>query len=329
MHTTATERFSLVEAIPLRDELAADVRRGLSLPQKTIPPQYFYDALGSALFEAICELPEYYVTRCESEILSSNATAIARKFGNGSRLVELGSGSARKTRYLIEALVSDGSELEYVPIDIDAGMLAKSSQVLLEDYPELSITAISSDFRKPSLAIPRSTAGQRTVVLFLGSSIGNLSPEEAAEMLVDLRSVLSSGDSLLLGADLKKPKAILDAAYDDALGVTAAFNRNLLLRVNRELGANFVLDRFEHRAFYDEAKGRIEMHLVSREAQQVDIRSLAMNVTFAAAETIHTENSYKHDDATLEALAAAGDFTIEERWLDSRGWFTDVLLTVR
>lgn len=332
MQTTATERFQLIDAVPLRDELAADVQRGLSLAQKSIPPHYFYDALGSALFEAICELPEYYVTRCESEILAEHASDIARRFAMNAdrpaRLVELGSGSARKTRYLIEALLRERRALEYVPIDIDAGMLAKSGRALLDEYPALTVKAIASDFRRPSLAIPSAHDRQLTVVLFLGSSIGNLDPEAAAAMLQDLRSALSPGDSLFLGADRKKRKDILDAAYDDPLGVTAAFNRNLLVRLNRELGADFALDAFAHRAFYDDQKGRIEMHLVSRRRQRVHIASLDLAVDFEEGETIHTENSYKHDDATLEELARAAGLAITESWTDSRGWFTDVLMTV-
>ncbi|MCU1347315.1 MAG: methyltransferase [Acidobacteria bacterium] len=329
MQTVAAPRFRLIDRGAPGDTFAADVAAGLTAAPKSIPPQYFYDSLGSALFEAICELPEYYVTRAETEILTSYSEAIARALPAGARIVELGSGSARKTRLLIEAILHRRDELHYVPLDIDAGMLEKAGSALLGDFPSLRITAVSGDFRRPSLAIPPAERGEKTVVLFLGSSIGNLTPEEAVATLRDLRSALAPGDALFLGADLRKPRAILEPAYDDALGVTAAFNLNLLQRINRELDARFRLDRFRHRAFYDERLGRIEMHLVSREAQQVRIGALGLLVGFEEGETIHTENSWKYDDASLALLARESGFAIEQHWSDSNGWFADVLMVVR
>ena len=320
-----SERFVLVERAVARSDFAADVRRGLTAAPKSLLPVYFYDALGSALFDAICELPEYYVTRAETAILVSSAKEIAATFGERFRLIELGSGSAKKTRILFDAIDGD---VEYVPVDVDKTMLEKSGISLTHDYPRIRVNAICSDFRRPSAALEGIlTADVRNVVLFLGSTIGNLDLDEAVAMLRDLCTAMNPGDLLFLGADLRKPKSILEPAYDDALGVTAAFNLNLLQRINRELGGNFNLSQFAHLAFYDEEKGRVEMHLVSREAQRVRIEDY--EVAFEAGETIHTENSHKYDDATLERIAAEAGFAVERKWMDGRGWFADVLLRMR
>jgi len=323
----ARQRFVLHRAAASpSNSFADDVRRGLTATPKFLLPHYFYDALGSALFSAICELPEYYVTRAEEEILRSRAMEIAAAFGPRVRLVELGSGSARKTRHLIDAILARQASLDYFPVDVDAGILASSGQALLHDYPRLSIDAICGDFRNPATLLcpylPPSDA--RTIVLFLGSSIGNLDPAAAGAMLSNLRTALSPGDALFLGADLRKSHSILEPAYDDALGVTAAFNLNLLGRINRELGGTFDLASFAHRAYYNEAEGRIEMHLVSRNAQRVLIDGY--EVAFEEGESIHTENSYKYDDPSLNALAEAGGFTIEQKWSDSKGYFADLLM---
>jgi dimethylhistidine N-methyltransferase len=296
---------------------AEDVRRGLTAPRKFLLPHYFYDALGSALFDAICELPEYYVTRCETEILTACREEIAKAFGTPVRLVELGSGSARKTRILLDVVAAS----EYVPVDVDAGMLEKTASQLRHEYPGLAVHPIAGDFRTPSFP----PADVRTVVLFLGSTIGNLDPAAALAMLSALRAVLRPGDALFLGADLRKPASVLLPAYDDALGVTAAFNLNLLARINRELGGHFDLASFAHRAVWNEEHGRIEMHLISRVAQQVRIDALDLTVSFAEGESIHTENSHKYDAAALAALAAGAGFAIERQWTDARGWFADVL----
>lgn len=309
------------------EQFAEDVRRGLSAKPKFLLPHYFYDALGSALFNAICELPEYYVTRTETEILSSHAADIAKAFGKPARLVELGSGSARKSRLLIEAVLARQEELEYIPVDVDADILESSSQRLLDEFSDLTIHAVCADFRDPAAAlrdIVIPDPAQRTIVLFLGSSIGNLDLDTAVTMLASLRTLLAPGDALFLGADLQKPREILEPAYDDPLGVTAAFNLNLLARINRELGGDFDLGSFAHRAFYDQDKGRIEMHLVSRRAQTVRIGDFSAD--FEEGESLHTENSHKYDAATLEALAARGGFRIERRWTDARGWFADLLM---
>ena len=303
---------------------AADVAAGLSGRRKSIPPRYFYDAVGSALFEAICELPQYYLTRAETEILTTHRREIAAALGNPARLIELGSGSSRKTRLLLDELPT----LEYVPVDIDAAMLERAAAELRAVYPALTVTPVAGDLLRPSLAfrdLPH--ARGRVAVLFLGSTIGNLDDDEALELLRDARTALQPGDVLLLGADLRKSKSILDAAYDDPLGVTAAFNLNLLQRINRELGGRFDLASFRHRAFYDEEKGRIEMHLVSLCRQTVRIDGLGLELMFDEGETIHTENSQKYDDETIGALARESGFAVANCWKDSRRYFADYALS--
>jgi L-histidine N-alpha-methyltransferase len=323
-------RFSLVQpGSAVTEDFAQDVRTGLTAARKWLPPRWFYDALGSALFDAICFLPEYYVMRAEGEVLTAHRDEIVEAFGANVRLVELGSGAARKTRILLDALTQRQNEVEYVPVDVDAAMLERSAHELLNEYANLRVLAVCSDFTRPSVplaAARRLHAATRTVVLFLGSTIGNLDSDAAIAMLRDLRDGLAPGDALFLGADLRKSRGVLEPAYDDPLGVTAAFNLNLLGRINRELGGHFALDAFRHRAFYDETHGRIEMHLVSEGVQRVRIDALDLEIPFEAGETIHTESSYKHDAATLAALAEASGFTIAKRWTDSRAWFADVLM---
>ena len=320
-------RFALLRTGTPRDDFATDVRAGLTAPQKSLPPRWFYDDIGSSLFDAICFLPEYYVTRTEAEILTSFRADIVSSFGPHIRMIELGSGMARKTRILLDALTVRQPDLEYVPVDVDEGILERSARDLLSEYSRLRVTAVCSDFARPSIpidALPRTRA--RNVVLFLGSTIGNLDPDDAIAMLRDLRSSLAPGEALFLGADLRKERAILEPAYDDALGVTAAFNLNVLGRINRELGGTFDLSAFRHRAFYDEERGRIEMHLVSTCAQHVRIEALDLDIAFEAGESIHTESSYKHDASTLAHIAAASGFAIERTWTDARGFFADVLM---
>jgi len=320
-------RFSLLRIESPADDFAADVRAGLTATPKSLPPRWFYDDLGSTLFDAICFLPEYYVLRAETEVLTSFRNDIADSFGPHVRLVELGSGMARKTRILLDVLGARQTDTEYVPVDVDAAVLERSGRDLLSEYPALHIRAIRSDFSRPSIPLSvLAPSRARTIVLFLGSTIGNLDPDAAIAMLRDLRSALRPNDALFLGADLRKDRATLEAAYDDPLGVTASFNLNLLQRMNRELGGHFELASFAHRAFYDEARGRIEMHLVSRVAQRVRIDVLDIEVDFAEGETIHTENSYKHNDATLEALARESGFTIANTWTDVQRRFADVLM---
>jgi L-histidine N-alpha-methyltransferase len=321
----AGERKRLVihRVAPEREEnrLAEDVRAGLTAQPKTLPPKYFYDELGAHLFEAICQLPEYYLTRAESEILQRFAGEIVEQLSGHCSLVELGSGSAVKTRHLIAALLARQATLHYQPIDISAAMLEQSAQALLQEYPGLRITAQANDYTRGLGAIERGDA-ERLLVLFLGSNIGNYDPPEALALLREVRRVLRPGDGLLLGADLKKSAAALEAAYDDALGVTAAFNLNLLRRLNRELEADFDLAQFTHRASYNQMQGRVEIHLVSRAAQTIHLRGIGLSVELQAGEMIHTENSYKYDLAPMAALAQAAGFKHERAWLDAGQQFS-------
>lgn len=306
---------------------ADDVRSGLTASPKVLYPKYFYDELGSRLFEAITALPEYYLTRAEAEILRRHGREIAASIPGPVRMVELGSGDGQKTRLLIEALLARQGELEYVPIDISESAVAASSRSLLVSYPDLSVAACVGDYHQVLEVLHREDDGTgHTLVLFLGSTLGNLDPGERIGLLRDVRSVLRPGESFLLGVDLKKSEDVLIPAYDDPLGVTAAFNLNLLVRINRELGGGFDLAAFRHRAIYNQEEGRIEMHLESRRAQTVPIRDLRIEVAFAEGETIHTESSHKFDLGQIAALAAATGFEIRRTWTDSAGRFASNLL---
>jgi dimethylhistidine N-methyltransferase len=300
---------------------AEDVRAGLSSRQKSLKPKYFYDALGSQLFEAICLLPEYYLTRAEAEIFERRSAEIIAQLPPPISLVELGSGSSVKTRYLIEAALSRQRELLYQPIDISETILERSAEKLLKDYPGLRIAGQVCDYTR-SFAIAERRDKEKILVLFLGSNVGNYTPDEARALLGQFRRALRPGDGLLLGADLKKSAAILEPAYDDALGVTAAFNLNLLLRINRELGGDFDPARFRHRAVFNEEQSRVEIHLVSLAEQKVNIRSLGLQVEFQAGETVHTENSYKYDLAQLASLAEAAGFNPAKTWFDAEERFS-------
>ncbi|HXU46954.1 MAG TPA: L-histidine N(alpha)-methyltransferase [Thermoanaerobaculia bacterium] len=310
---------------------AADVARGLSAMPKSVPPKHLYDELGSRLFEAICALPEYYLTRVEGAILAELAGELVGAFGGPIRLVELGSGSSEKTRVLIEAAIARQGELLYVPIDVSTSALLGSGRTLSLDYPELSIVAVAGEFA-PALgwlaaaeARGEVPAPGATLVLFLGSTFGNLLEEEREPFLLEIRSHLAPGDGFLLGVDLKKPPSVLLPAYDDPLGVTAAFDRNLLGRINRELQGTFDLRTFAHRARYDSERARIEMHLESDRAQEVAIHGLDLTVPFAAGETIHTENSYRFDLDQMGALARATGFALARSWSDAEERFASCL----
>ena len=308
-----------------RAGLAEDVRRGLSTQPKRFLPKYFYDELGSTLFDAICLLPEYYLTRAENEILERYADEIVAAVAGNTTLLEMGSGSASKTPRIIEALLRKQDHLVFIPVDISASALDNSSRILLQSYPQLTIEAYAADYFAGLKELEKTKRG-RVLALFLGSNISNFDPEEALKFLRALRRVLSAGDALLLGADLKKDKRILDAAYNDALGVTAAFNLNVLARINRELGGDFDLKAFEHRAFYNETAGRVEIYIESKRAQTVRIEQLEMEVEFAEGEQIHTENSYKYDLTDLAKLATETGFTRAHTWLDSQERFSSSLL---
>ncbi len=315
---------NLVKREP-RAGLAADVRRGLSSKPKRFLPKYFYDQLGSQLFEAICLLPEYYLTRAENEILESYADEIVSSLDGNTTLLEMGSGSASKTRLIIEALLRKQPELLFIPVDISASALDSSSRILLQSYPQLKVEAYAADYFA-GLAELGKKPRARTLALFLGSNVSNFDPEEALKFLRALRQVLHEGDALLLGADLKKERRVLEAAYNDALGVTAAFNLNVLARINRELGGNFDLRAFQHRAFYNEAAGRVEIYIESMREQTVAISELKMEVQFGEGEQIHTENSYKYDLSEIARLAGETGFTSAYTWLDQKRQFSSNLL---
>lgn len=286
-----------------------DVVAGLSLPQKALPPKYFYDAKGSKLFERICRLPEYYLTRAELSLTKENISSIARFAGRGGELLEYGSGEGLKTRLLIRAL----RPKTYLPVDISVSALEHAAARLGREFPWLRIAPIAADFSRP-LDLP-AAKGPRTAY-FPGSTIGNLTPDEAHGFLARART---QADRMLIGTDLKKDANVLHAAYNDSRGVTAAFNLNLLARINRELGADFELRRFAHYAFYNAPCGRIEMHLISLQGQKVRIG--ANRFVFERGESIHTENSYKYSSDGFRTLALNAGFARTSCWTDRKGLF--------
>lgn len=300
---------------PERD-FRADMHAALSASPRSISPKYFYDARGSQLFDAICELPEYYPTRTELALLRSRAGEIAALAGPQAEVVEFGAGSLRKVRLLLDALERPAG---YVPIDISGEHLEQAAVQLRRDYPGLAVQPVAADYTQPMQlpAAPRG-AGMR-LGFFPGSTIGNFDPEQALRFLRMAARVLRGG-ALLLGADLVKDPAVLHAAYNDDAGVTAAFNLNLLARANRELGTDFDLDGFAHGAFYNSPRRRIEMHLVSRRAQQVHLDGQAY--AFAQGETLHTENSHKFSIDSLRALALEAGFTPGPAWTDPNQLFS-------
>lgn len=294
-----------------------DVLHGLALPQKAIPPKYFYDERGSQLFEAICRLPEYYPTRTEMAIMERHIGDIAKLLGPDVQLIEFGSGASVKTRLLIDALEPS----LYVPVDIAEPQLRSACAELAQLFPWLNMTAVVADFTGP-LRLPAFVGVpiRRKVVYFPGSTIGNFAPNEAIEFLGNVRHAVGSGGMLLIGVDLKKDKRTLEAAYDDAQGVTAEFNINLLARINRELGGDFQLKRFRHKAFYDERKGWIEMHLESLYQQFVHVADRRFELKIG--ETIHTEISCKYAVAEFQALAQQARFHAEAVWTDAQQLFS-------
>jgi dimethylhistidine N-methyltransferase len=302
---------------PALSGFAADVLRGLAAPQKSLPCKYFYDAAGSELFEEITRLDEYYPTRTELAIMERHAAEMAALLGERCLLVEYGSGSSTKTRLLLDQLCDP---VAYVPVDLAAEQLGRSARALAADYPAVEVLPLLADFTCPlRLPVPRRRAARR-VVYFPGSTIGNFAGEEAVALLRRTARLCGRNGGLLLGADLRKDVAILEPAYNDRRGVTAAFNLNLLARINRELGGDFVLEQFEHWAFFNATAGRIEMHLVSRCDQWVRVAGAAFS--FAAGETIHTENSYKYTFTELHDLAAAGGFAPPRVWTDDGQLFS-------
>ena len=296
---------------------ARDVLNGLGARRKTLSPKYFYDGAGSQLFERITEQPEYYPTRCEMHILQDNAADIARLIPAGAALVEFGSGSNKKARILLAVAPLLAA---YVPVDISAEMLEQEADALQLDFPRLTIRPVAADFTQDFELPEEAKAAPVRVGFFPGSTIGNFEPHEAANFLRNAAKILGPNSILIVGADLIKPVDILNAAYNDAAGVTAKFNLNLLVRINRELNANFNLETFEHHAFYNRERHRIEMHLASLKRQKVKVAGECFD--FRAGETIHTENSYKYSVESLGALARGVGWQPSGVWTDSKKYFS-------
>lgn len=323
-----------ITALPLAEariseRVASAVRDGLASTPKRLPPWLFYDEAGSLLFEQITELPEYYLTRTERSILSADAGAIVARAAAGERLrvTELGAGSAEKTRLLLAAAVRRQGPVIYEPVDVSASALMAAQERLERELPDVLVAPQVVDYTE-SFALEVPAPDERRLVLYIGSSIGNFEPEDAALLLRRIRGVLRPDDSLLLGVDLvKNPDALL-AAYDDAEGITAAFNRNLLVRLNRELGADFDPEAFAHRAVWNAADSRVEMHLVSEARQTVRLEALDQTIDFARGESIHTENSYKYRPGQLESMLSRAGFTTNMTWTDRRGWFAVCLARI-
>jgi L-histidine N-alpha-methyltransferase len=301
-----------LEAMHRRREMLREVCVGLSRTPKELPPKFFYDARGSRLFEEITRLPEYYLTRAEREILFERAAEIAAAV-RPRTLVELGAGSAAKTRILLSAIRNIESNIVYVPVDVSAGFLDETAQALVGEYPGLAVRPVVADITR-GLPLPEERPSP-TLVALLGSTIGNFDTPDAMVLLRRVRAFMRPGDRFLLGADLRKDPAVLEAAYNDAQGVTAQFNLNMLRVLNNELGADFVPGRFAHRAVYDAGAHRIEMYLDSLVRQDVHIPGIAM-VSLREGEPIRTEISCKYDRASVDALSASAGLVVHE-------WYTD------
>lgn len=301
---------------------ALDVAQGLTQSPKTLPCRWLYDALGSALFEAITQLPEYGLTRADSALLQSAAGEIVQLAGAPAHVIELGSGTGTKTRHILEALALVQTA-DYAPIDISRTAL-ESCAAALGNIAGVRVEPVEAQYLE-GIECARQRHRGRALVLFLGSTIGNFAPEEAVELLHGVRQKLNAGDSLLLGADLVKPREQILRAYDDELGVTAAFNLNLLARINRELGGEFRLHRFAHEARYDERLGRVEMHLRARVANTVRIQALDLSVQFAERETIWTESSYKFRREDIGVMGQRAGWKLVRQWVDNEWGFAETL----
>lgn len=318
----STNKIQFHDLHPSNDDFAADVINGLSQRPAAIPPKYFYDAKGSKLFDAITQLPEYYPTRTEIGILSANTAEIAEHVGTGSLIVEPGGGSCAKVHILLEGL----KPRAYVPMDISKDHLQLAAEELAVAFPWLEIHAAATDFTR-NMQLPPSTPEGTHVAFFPGSSIGNFDPGGAVEFLTSVAELVGQGGYLLIGVDLKKDKVILEAAYDDAAGITAEFNLNLLEHINHELDGDFDLGAWRHQALYNEQIGRIEMHLISRKNQTVTINKTSFS--FAQGESIHTENSYKYTAEEFITLAGRAGFQSDALWVDADQLFSVHLFRVQ
>jgi len=298
---------------------AEEVEAGLTGYPKSLPAKLFYDAAGSALFEQITQLPEYYLTRTELGILKDRAGEIAAAVGAGVAVIELGAGTAAKTCTLLQALVKRQMRVPFYPVDISSSALAEARQRVLAEVGRVSVRPVIADFAN-GFGFLGDVPG-RKLVLYLGSSIGNFDPEAATAMLIDIRGELAAGDTLLLGTDMVKKEKILLPAYDDAQGVTATFNKNMLGRLNRELGADFAVGAFRHVARWNARQSRMEMHLESLQMQTVEISLLRLRIRFLPGELMHTENSYKYTMPTVRKMLRSAGFHLVQTWFDRKKWF--------
>jgi len=316
----AQANYQYFDLKPALTDMRSAVLAGLAAPQKHVSPMYFYDADGSELFEQITELPEYYLTRTEIQLFDQYSDAIAERIGSNACLVEYGSGSSRKIRKLLET----ARPAAYVPVDISGEHLQANAKALHADYPWLNVYPTCTDFTQP-FGLPDAVAQLPKVGFFPGSSIGNFDPSSATRLLRNIHSTLGPGAHLLIGVDRKKDVALLEAAYDDAAGVTAQFNLNLLQHLNESLDANFDLTQFAHRATYNQEIGAVQMHLLSRCDQQVMVAGEQFH--FAKDEALHTENSFKYHPEEFLGLASEAGFAANAQWTDANDWYGVYLLT--
>lgn len=315
---------SFDDLAPEPDDFRSEIVGGLSGRPKTLPCKYFYDAKGSQLFDEICELPEYYPTRTEIALLNEISTDLARHIGPHAHIIEYGCGSVKKVRPLLDALDRPAA---YVAVDISREHLLEAAQTLAADYPDIDVHAVCADFTKPfKVRPPIHYPKARRVGFFPGSTLGNFGPDDAHRFLARAADFLGSGGAMVIGIDLKKDEAILDAAYNDSKGVTAAFNLNLLSRINRELGADFEVAKFRHGAHYDAALGRVEMHLYSTADQTVRVDGSVFR--FTEGESIHTENSHKYSIGDFRRMARKAGFEPTKVWTDSAQLFSIHYLTI-
>lgn len=325
--TLAQENISIHNLFELHDtnvEQGQDVIEGLSQTQKTLPPKYLYDEQGSILFEQICELPEYYPTRTEASILSDFSHAIAQETGP-CELIELGSGSSTKTRHLLSAYEAFEKEFTYIPVDVSGEILTQSAHQLVEEYPHLTVRGLVGTYEQALEQLPEPPTVPR-MVLFIGSTLGNFAPDQSEQFLARVSTSLRTGDYFLLGVDLQKEPEVLQAAYDDAQGVTAAFNLNMLAHLNWRFGGNFELNNFSHRAIYDQDLGRIEMHLDCHTDHTINLQGLNHQVDFKAGESIRTEISRKFKVEELANTLSQHDLMLHQIWTDPQDWFALLLL---
>jgi len=314
--------LDFIDFEPKTGDFLQEVLNGLGQDPKGLAPKFFYDERGLELFHQICDLDEYYITRTEMKILNQYAHKMAQFIGENTCLIELGSANSQKVRVLLEHI----KPKVYVPIDISKEHLLASSDQLIEDYPELEVIAICADYTE-DFRLPELSAGIKKIGFFPGSTIGNLNDQEASKFLSKTAKLLGKGGGLLIGVDLKKDPEILEAAYNDASGVTEEFNKNILRRINRELGGNFDLENFNHLAHYNAAKGRVEMHLISLQDQNVVIDN--QDFFFSMGESIHTENSYKYSTKEFHKMVEGYGFEPQKVWTDSDHLFSVHYLTVR